>query len=65
MFITILSLSFFHCASLTRNPAHLQGFFFDFFAAFFTFGLSFSGLCGVFNALLSAGLQSALSLPCR
>ena len=32
---------------------------FAFFAAFFTFGLSFSGLCGVFNAKrgFKAGLR--------
>jgi hypothetical protein len=38
----------------------LPGFFsgFDFFAAF-TFGFSFSGLCGVFIALLSAASKGA------
>jgi hypothetical protein len=35
-----------------RNQKLAHDFFFAFFAAFFTFGLSFSGLCGKFNAFL-------------
>jgi hypothetical protein len=44
---------------LAHEPSFLFGF--GFFAPFFTFGFSFSGLCGVFNAPLSAASKRAFA----
>jgi hypothetical protein len=46
------------------HPPRLPYFFagvLAFFFVFFTFGFSFSGLCGVFNALLSAASKRAVA----
>jgi hypothetical protein len=42
-----------------RTPAYLPGFFFDFLAAFFAFGFSFSGLWGVLSPPRSAASKRA------